>query len=51
MGLSLCVYSGFGRQDHFRQTSSDTFFLHPQVSIETAIAATIVLLISGLFAD
>ncbi len=51
MGLSLGVFIlDLVDKITSAQTSSDTFFLHPQVSIETAIAATIVLLISGLFA-
>lgn len=52
MGLSLGVFIlDLANKALSAQPPSDgTFFLNPEVSIQTAIAATVVLLISGLFA-
>lgn len=52
LGLSLGVFilDVVDKLTSAQPSSGGTFFLHPEVSINTAVAATIVLLISGLFA-
>lgn len=52
MGLSLGVFilDVVDKLISSQPASRDTFFLNPEVSIQTAVAATIVLLISGLLA-
>lgn len=52
LGLSLGVFilDVVDKVVSAQPSSDGTFFLHPEVSINTAVAATIVLLISGLFA-
>ncbi|MDR1406458.1 MAG: ABC transporter permease [Tannerella sp.] len=52
MGLSLGVFilDLLDRILSAQPADGDTIFTHPQVSIQTAVAATIVLLISGLLA-
>lgn len=52
LGLSLGVFilDVVDRLISAQPPSRDTFFINPEVSIDTAVAATIVLLISGLIA-
>lgn len=52
LGLSLGVFilDLVDKVISAQPPSRGTFFLHPEVSIDTAIAATVVLLISGLLA-
>ena len=52
LGLSLGVFAldVFDRILSAQPDTGNTFFLHPEVDINTAIAAAIILLISGLFA-
>lgn len=52
LGLSLGVFilDVVDRMLSAQPPSRDTFFINPEVSIQTAVAATVVLLISGLLA-
>ncbi|GHV06529.1 hypothetical protein FACS189416_7180 [Bacteroidia bacterium] len=52
MSLGVFILDVFNRILLVQPPSGDgeTFFANPEVSINTAIAATIVILISGLFA-
>lgn len=52
MGLSLGVFilDLVDKVISSQPSTDGTFFQHPEVSIQTAIAATVVLLVSGLFA-